>query len=157
MTRSDSDWLRDLLFSCPEARTGGSGRLQLLITWNWGMQVVRVLLVRFWIARGIPVNNPGVGYLFLSPCTSHPKAPSCRMICTFSQGNCGECVRTCGATLLRSMPVQCSIPLPVNRALVNFTLHRSLLESQSQKNGSCSRIVPCFSARSGPVPKPLAI
>lgn len=42
-------------------------------------------------------------------------------------------VRTCGATFLRSMPVQCGIPLPVNRALVNFTLHRSLLERQSLK------------------------
>lgn len=42
-------------------------------------------------------------------------------------------VRTCGATFLRSMSVQCSIPLPVNGALVNFALHRSLLECQSQK------------------------
>ena len=108
--------------------------------------------MRFWIARGIPVNSwiplPFAMHLASKGAFTVYMLPDDMSLLPSELVPVG--VRTCGATFLRSMPVQCGIPLPVNRALVNFTLHRSLLERQSlkargkKKKGLCSRIVPCF-------------
>lgn len=122
--------------------------------------------MRFWIARGIPVNSwiplPFAMHLASKGAFTVYMLPDDMSLLPRELVPVG--VRTCGATFLRSMPVQCGIPLPVNRALVNFTLHRSLLERQSLKARGKKKKKACvresclvFSARSGPVRRPLVI